>query len=74
LVPSENDAKCEMDSQNKQINDRVLVWLLGSMEPTDREQFKTMATIVEVWSALKINLQVNLTRCRILVLCMSCCI
>jgi hypothetical protein len=74
LVPSENDAKGEMDSQNKQINDRVLVWLLGSMEPTDREQFKTMATIVEVWGALKINLQVNLTGCRILVLCMSCCI
>lgn len=43
----------EMDAQTKQINDRELVWLLGSMEPIVREQIKTMATVVEVWGALQ---------------------
>jgi len=45
--------KGEMDSQTKHINDRVLVWLLGSMEPIVREQVETMATVAEVWHALQ---------------------
>ena len=53
LVPDEGGAKGEMDSQTKQINDRVLVWLLGSMEPIVREQVETMATVAEVWDAIK---------------------
>jgi len=53
LVPDEGDAKGEMDVQTKQINDRVLVWLLGSMEPIVREQVETMATVAEVWDALQ---------------------
>jgi hypothetical protein len=31
------DVKGEMDAQTKQINDRVLLWLLGSMEPVVQE-------------------------------------
>ena len=53
LVPDEGDAKGEMDVQTKQINDRVLVWLLGSMEHIVREQVETMATVAEVWHALQ---------------------
>ena len=53
LVPDEGGAKGEMDSQTKQINDRVLVWLLGSMEPIVREQIETMATVAEVWDAIQ---------------------
>ena len=45
LVPDEGEAKGEMDAQTKQINDRVLVWLLGSMEHIVREQVETMATV-----------------------------
>lgn len=37
----------------KQINDKVLVWLLGSMEPKIREQVEGMDTVCEVWSSLK---------------------
>jgi hypothetical protein len=43
----------EGEKENKQINDRVLVWLLSSMEPTIREQVETFATVAEVWSALE---------------------
>ena len=53
LVPDEGDAKGEMYAQTKQINDRVLVWLLGSMEHIVREQVETMATVAEVWDALQ---------------------
>ena len=65
LVPDEGGAKGEMDAQTKQINDRVPVWLLGSMEHIVREQVETMATVAEVRDALKINLQANLTICRL---------
>jgi hypothetical protein len=41
------------EKENKQINDRVLVWLLSSMEPTIREQVETFATVAEVWLALE---------------------
>ena len=42
----------EMDAQTKQINNRALVWLLGSMELVVREQVETMSTVAEVWGAL----------------------
>lgn len=37
----------------KQNNDRVLVWLLGSMEPIVRQQVEIMQTVYEVWSTLE---------------------
>ena len=43
----------ESGTSTKQINDRVLVWLLGSMEPSIREQVETMTTVSEVWRALE---------------------
>jgi uncharacterized protein YgbK (DUF1537 family) len=43
----------EKGSANKQGNDRVLVWLLGSMEPFVREQVETMISVAEVWSSLE---------------------
>lgn len=42
------DVKGEMDAQTEQISDRVLVWLLGSMEPVVQEQVETMTIVVEV--------------------------
>lgn len=53
LVKNEGDSKAEMDAQTKQINDRVLVRMLSSMEPIVREQVETMATVAEVWGALE---------------------
>jgi hypothetical protein len=41
------------DTGSKQINDKVLAWLLSSMEPTIREQVEVMATVAEVWSSLE---------------------
>ena len=41
------------------------MWLLGSMEPVVREQVEIMTTVAEVRDALKINLQANLTICRL---------
>jgi hypothetical protein len=37
LAASDGEIKEEMNAQAKQINDRVLVWLLGSMESVVRE-------------------------------------
>lgn len=51
----------------KQINDKVLVWLLGNMEPQIREQVESMDTVYEVCSSL----QEKQIRCRPLVSCMS---
>ncbi|XP_024318149.1 uncharacterized protein LOC112271996 isoform X2 [Brachypodium distachyon] len=41
------------DAHTKQNNDRVLVWLLGSMEPTVRQQVEIMSTVPEVWKTLE---------------------
>uniref|UniRef100_A0ACD5V2D5 Uncharacterized protein n=1 Tax=Avena sativa TaxID=4498 RepID=A0ACD5V2D5_AVESA len=41
------------DTSARQINDRVLVWLLGSMEPIVRQQIEIMTTVFEVWAALE---------------------
>lgn len=43
----------ETNTRNKQTNDRVLVWLLGSMEPIIREQVETITTVQGVWSSLE---------------------
>ncbi|CAM0952312.1 unnamed protein product [Alopecurus aequalis] len=54
LVPTgEIDIKSDVSS--KQINDKVLVWMLASMEPTVREQVETMVTVAEVWTALEMQ-------------------
>ncbi|KAI5015094.1 hypothetical protein ZWY2020_056484 [Hordeum vulgare] len=50
---SDDEEKLKSGTITKQINDRVLVWLLGSMEPPIREQVETMTTIFEVWKALE---------------------
>jgi hypothetical protein len=42
-----------MNAQTKHIIDRVLVWLLGSMESIVKEQVETMAIAAEVWGALQ---------------------
>ncbi|WVZ80039.1 LOW QUALITY PROTEIN: hypothetical protein U9M48_027554 [Paspalum notatum var. saurae] len=52
LVSSEGDTK-ELNAQDKQINARVLVWLLSSMEPIVREQVKILAIVVDVWLSLE---------------------
>jgi len=52
LVADEEDGK-ERSAISKQINDRVLVWMLGSMEPSVREQVETMTSVAEVWSSLE---------------------
>jgi hypothetical protein len=52
LVADEKDVK-ETGPTNKQVNDRVLVWLLGSMEPSVREQVETMTSVAEVWLSLE---------------------
>lgn len=41
------------DISAKQINDRVLVWILGSMEPIVRQQVEIMTNVYEVWAALE---------------------
>lgn len=41
------------DAYTKQNNDRVLVWLLGSMEPTVRQQVEIMSSVSEVWKSLE---------------------
>jgi hypothetical protein len=38
---------------DKQTNDRVRVWLLGSMEPIVRQQVEIMPTVHEVWATLE---------------------
>uniref|UniRef100_A0A8R7R7E7 Retrotransposon gag domain-containing protein n=1 Tax=Triticum urartu TaxID=4572 RepID=A0A8R7R7E7_TRIUA len=50
---SADEGKQLSDTSAKQVNDRVLVWLLGSMEPPIREQVETMTTVSEVWAALE---------------------
>jgi hypothetical protein len=52
LVDSDKE-KREVDIASKQISDRVLVWMLNSMEPIIREQVKTLTTPTEVWSELE---------------------
>lgn len=52
LVDDEEKQKND-DTQTKRTNDRVLVWLLGSMEPIVRQQVEIMSTVSEVWMALE---------------------
>ena len=52
LLVTDEDEKKDDNGAN-QVNDRVLVWLLGSMVPTVCEQVETMETVAEVWSALE---------------------
>ncbi|XP_073361538.1 uncharacterized protein [Aegilops tauschii subsp. strangulata] len=50
---SADEEKLKSGTITKQINDRVLVWLLASMEPPIREQVETITTVFEVWKALE---------------------
>jgi hypothetical protein len=52
LVADKAEVK-EIDTSNKQANDRILVWLLGSMDPIVREQVETIATVAGVWTSLE---------------------
>ncbi|XP_071678918.1 uncharacterized protein [Lolium perenne] len=52
LLPNE-EVDIQSEFSAKQVNDKVLVWMLGSMEPTVREQVETMASVSEVWTALE---------------------
>ena len=48
LIATDGEEGKGSGSDTKQINDRVLVWLLGSMESTIREQVETMETLAKV--------------------------
>lgn len=48
LIATDGEEEKGSGSDTKQINDRVLVWLLGSMESTIREQVETMETVAKV--------------------------
>lgn len=52
LVTGENSSE-KSSAGKKQINDKVLVWLLGSMEPPIREQVENLDTVYEVWISLQ---------------------
>lgn len=52
LLDDEEEQKSG-DTHPKMINDRVLVWLLGSMEPIVRQQVEIMSRVSEVWTALE---------------------
>uniref|UniRef100_A0A0D9VA30 Retrotransposon gag domain-containing protein n=1 Tax=Leersia perrieri TaxID=77586 RepID=A0A0D9VA30_9ORYZ len=52
LVPDDKEEE-KGGASNKQINDRVFVWLMSSMEISVREQIETMNTVSEVWYTLE---------------------
>lgn len=52
LLPNEKE-NIENDVSIKQVNDRILLWLFGSMEPIVRDQVETMVSVSEVWTALE---------------------
>jgi hypothetical protein len=52
LADNEENLKSS-DTSARQINDRVLVWLLGSMEPIVRQQVEIITTVFEGWAALE---------------------
>ena len=60
----EDEEKKSGDPQAKQTNDRVLVWLLGSMEPIVRQQVEIMSTVSEVWTALEKQFAGKSNKCR----------
>uniref|UniRef100_A0ACD5VSA3 Uncharacterized protein n=1 Tax=Avena sativa TaxID=4498 RepID=A0ACD5VSA3_AVESA len=53
LLVGDDEKQKDGDICMKQINDKVLVWLLASMEPIVRQQVEIMQTVYEVWSALE---------------------
>jgi hypothetical protein len=53
LLVCNEEVDIQSDVSAKQVNDKVLVWMLGSMEPTVREQVETMANVSEVWTTLE---------------------
>uniref|UniRef100_A0ACD6A1Z4 Uncharacterized protein n=1 Tax=Avena sativa TaxID=4498 RepID=A0ACD6A1Z4_AVESA len=53
IVDDDDEKKMNNNINAKQINDRVLVWMLGSMEPIVRQQVEIMTTVYEVWEALE---------------------
>ncbi|CAM0883972.1 unnamed protein product [Alopecurus aequalis] len=53
LIVDDEEKLKSGDTSSRQINDRVLVWLLGSMEPIVRQQVEIMTTVFEVWTALE---------------------
>jgi len=53
LLVDDEEKQRSRDTHTKQINDRVLVWLLGSMEPIVRQQVEIMSTVSELWTSLE---------------------
>ena len=53
LIVDDDKKKRNNNLSAKQINDRVLVWMLGSMEPIVRQQVEIMTTVYDVWAALE---------------------
>ncbi|KAM0863423.1 hypothetical protein ACQ4PT_044603 [Festuca glaucescens] len=53
LLVADEEKQKTGDTRTKQTNDRVLVWMLGSMEPIVRQQVEIMSTVSEVWMALE---------------------
>jgi hypothetical protein len=53
LLTDDEEKMKSGDTSARQINDRVLVWLLESMEPIVRQQVEIMTTVFEVWVALE---------------------
>lgn len=53
LIVDDDEKKMNNNISAKQINDRVLVWMLGSMEPIVGQQVEIMTTVYEVWEALE---------------------
>ncbi|KAM3277468.1 hypothetical protein ACQJBY_045388 [Aegilops geniculata] len=53
LLVDDEEKQKSGDTHTRQINDRVLVWLLGSMDPIVRQQVEIMSSVSEVWTALE---------------------
>ncbi|XP_071675842.1 uncharacterized protein [Lolium perenne] len=53
LIVEEDEKQKSGDITAKQANDRVLVWMLGSMDPVVRQQVEIMPTVYEVWATLE---------------------
>lgn len=41
------------DSAAKQLNDKILVWLLGSVESDIQQHVESITTVAEVWSTVE---------------------
>jgi hypothetical protein len=53
LIIEEDEKQKSGDITTKQVNDRVLVVMLGNMDPVVRQQVEIMPTVYEVWATLE---------------------